>query len=136
MDDAAAEDATQETFLRVHRHLDKVPMGSESLIWIFRVATNICLNQIRQRSVRSGLLDTRVAVEPDKSFEELLADREFILRLVERLPRRLSVPAWLHYVDGLDQTEVARTLGVTRRTVVNRLAAFAELARKRMGPQP
>jgi len=39
-DPSAAEDATQETFLRVHRHLDRVPSAREGLYWIYRVATN------------------------------------------------------------------------------------------------
>src|SRR5437762_3845020 len=46
-DRAAAEDATQETFIRVHRHLHKAP--DEALGWIYRIATNYCLNEIRNR---------------------------------------------------------------------------------------
>jgi len=38
--------------------------------------------------------------------------------------------AWLYHVDGLEQDEVARVLGVSRRTVVNRLQSFATNARK------
>src|SRR5262245_5915597 len=52
-DPAAAEDATQETFLRVERHLAKVPPRSnEALAWIYRVATNYCLNELRNRKRR------------------------------------------------------------------------------------
>jgi RNA polymerase sigma-70 factor (ECF subfamily) len=39
-ENAAAEDATQETFLRVHRHLERTP--EEALGWTYRIATNYC----------------------------------------------------------------------------------------------
>src|SRR6267378_1378915 len=51
-DRATAEDATQETFMRVHRHLDKAPDSTEALAWIYRIATNYCLNEIRDRKRR------------------------------------------------------------------------------------
>ena len=52
-DESAAEDATQETFLRVQRHLDRVPSAREALYWIYRVATNYCLNELRSRRGRA-----------------------------------------------------------------------------------
>jgi DNA-directed RNA polymerase specialized sigma24 family protein len=51
-DRAAAEDAIQETFLRVQRHLDRAPDAGEALIWVYRIATNYCLNEIRDRKLR------------------------------------------------------------------------------------
>ena len=51
-DRAAAEDAIQETFMRVQRHLHKVPSADEALTWIYRIATNYCLNEIRDRRLR------------------------------------------------------------------------------------
>jgi RNA polymerase sigma-70 factor (ECF subfamily) len=126
-DGAAAEDATQETFMRVHRHLDKAD-SREALAWIYRIATNYCLNEIRNRKRRP---------EPAEQIEQIgddlyvaLADRDLAERIVERAPEKLRVVAWLHHVDGLDQAEVARVLDISRRTVVNRLAEFSTNARK------
>src|SRR4051812_16226699 len=42
-DAQAAEDATQETFMRVLRHATKAPAGDEALPWMLRIATNLCL---------------------------------------------------------------------------------------------
>jgi RNA polymerase sigma-70 factor, ECF subfamily len=123
----AAEDATQETFMRVHRHLDKADR-QEALGWIYRIATNYCLNEIRNRMNRPALVDApEVAVD---SIAAALANRDLAERIVERAPEKLRVVAWLHHVDGLDQGEVARVLGISRRTVVNRLAEFADNAKK------
>ena len=128
-DRAAAEDATQETFMRVHRHLDRAPDGREALAWIYRIATNYCLNEIRDRKLRPEPADA--LPEPRaESLERVLANRELAERIVRRSPEKLRVVAWLHHVDGLDQGEVARVLDISRRTVVNRIAEFAEHARK------
>jgi RNA polymerase sigma-70 factor (ECF subfamily) len=126
---AAAEDATQETFMRVHRHLHKAPDAEQALVWIYRIATNYCLNEIRNRKHRPEPHEN--PPEPlGKNLEAVMGDRDLVARIVRRCPEKLRVVAWLHHVDGVEQGEVARLLGVSRRTVVNRLAEFAALAHK------
>lgn len=134
-DRAAAEDATQETFMRVHRHLQKAPDPNEALGWLYPIATNYCLNEIRNRKLRpqatsagSDGLDGLDIV--GDSLEAVLANRDAVARLVRRSSEKLRAPASLHYVDGFDQGEVARVLGISRRSVVNRLSEFVENARK------
>jgi RNA polymerase sigma-70 factor (ECF subfamily) len=129
-DDAAAEDATQEVFMRVLRHIDAVPDGREALAFIYRVTTNLCLNAVRDRKGRAEPAGDDL---PDLASERPsgpFADRDLARRLIERAPAKLREVAWLHHVDGVDQGEVARILGISRRTVVNRLAEFAERSRK------
>lgn len=128
-DRAAAEDATQETFMRVQRHLDRAPDADQALVWIYRIATNYCLNELRNRRRRPELHD-ELPERPGESLAAILADRDLVARIVRRSPEKLRAPAWLHYVDGLAQGEVARVLGASRRTVVNRLAEFTDHARK------
>jgi RNA polymerase sigma-70 factor, ECF subfamily len=128
-DRAAAEDATQETFMRVHRHLHKAPDAGEALAWVYRIATNYCLNEIRDRKLRPRA-EPELAEGLGENLETALANREVAAKIVQRSPERLRTPAWLHHVDGLDQGEVARVLGISRRTVGSRLAEFADHARK------
>ena len=45
------------------------------------------------------------------------------------MPRELFRVAWMYHVDGHDQHEIGRTLGVSRRTVVYRMSRFAREAR-------
>ncbi len=131
-DQAAAEDATQETFMRVQRHLHKAPDSREALAWIYRIATNYCLNEIRDRKLRPQG-QAELPERPGENLAAILADRDLVARIVRRSPEKLRATAWLHHVDGLEQAEVARVLGSSRRTVVNRLAEFAENARKFIG---
>ncbi len=129
-DEAAAEDATQETFVRVHRHLNRAPDANEALRWIWRIATNYCLNEVRNRRRGAEPRDELPEVPEGSSLEELLADRDLARRILERVDAKLRAVAWAHYVDGLDHVEAARLLGISRCTVANRLAVFQERARK------
>ncbi|MBJ6763486.1 sigma-70 family RNA polymerase sigma factor [Myxococcaceae bacterium JPH2] len=125
-DGAAAEDATQETFMRVLRQLEKAPDTRTGLRYIYRVATHYCLNQLRDARLRPEPLAELPDLPTGINVERALLERDFAVRLMARLPEKLRAIVWLHYVDGLDQGEVARTLDVSRRTVVNRLADFHE----------
>jgi RNA polymerase sigma-70 factor (ECF subfamily) len=131
MDDGAAEDATQETFLRVWRHLDRVPDAREALYWIYRVATNYCLNEIRDRRNRDLPSDKLPEVaEPSRAAEARIEDRDLARRLIERAQADLRLVAWLYHIDGFEQDEVAKVVGISRRTVVNRLADFRASAQR------
>jgi RNA polymerase sigma-70 factor (ECF subfamily) len=129
-DEAAAEDATQETFLRVHRHLERAPDADEAGRWILRIATNYCLNVARDRRRDPEPRDELPDVPADVGLEKVLSDRDLVRRIVGRVDEKLRTVAWAHYVDGLDHVEAGRMLGISRRTVANRLAVFEERARK------
>jgi RNA polymerase sigma-70 factor (ECF subfamily) len=132
-DERAAEDATQETFIRVLRHLDRLPLAHEALFWIYRVATNYCLNEIRDRRTRAVAGgDPPDLPEKEGAAEGRLEDRDLVRRLVERCRPKVRVIAWLYHVDGFEQQEVADIVGVSRRTVASRLSEFSRNARKFM----
>ena len=48
-DETAAEDLLQETFLRVYKNADKFASGYRFTTWLYRIATNQCLNELRRR---------------------------------------------------------------------------------------
>lgn len=130
-DSAAAEDATQETFMRVHRHLARACSVHEALTWIYRIATNFCLNEIRDRKLRPRpTLDCLLDLGAGPDWERILADRAAVRWIASALPEKLRVVAWLHYIEGMAQPEVARVLSISRRTVVYRLEEFNQRARK------
>jgi RNA polymerase sigma-70 factor (ECF subfamily) len=82
-DARAAEDATQETFLRVHRHLAKAP-DAHALRWIYRIATNYCLNELRDRVARPMPVDD---VDESSGGQEAgmldgMIDRDLVVRSI------------------------------------------------------
>lgn len=139
-DEAAAEDATQETFLRVQRHFDKMPTKpNEMLAWIYCITKNYCLNEIRNRGRRPELraelpevmeIDSHVSGNGLDHSIEKVSNRQLVKWLIDRMPDKLTSVAWLYHVDEMNQQEVASTLGISRRTVVERLTRFSENSRR------
>ena len=104
----------------------------QAVFWIYRVATNYCLNELRNRKRRAAPADTlpepagALGLDPERP----IADRDLARRLIESAPAKVRAVAWLYHVDGFQRDEVAAILGVSERTITTRLAAFASGARK------
>jgi RNA polymerase sigma-70 factor (ECF subfamily) len=119
----AAEDAVQETFARSFVHVQGLWGPEHERRWLLRVATNYCLNQLRDRKRQSELL-LRVDATGVEDAAGALAARDVAVCVTRALPDEVRRVAWLSYVDDMRQHQVAKALGISRRTVVNRLAAF------------
>ena len=133
-DDALAEDATQDVFLRVMRSFDQAPTGTSMLPWVHRITTNYCLNAIRDRRHQPepvGELPESAGTSP----ESLMHDRHLAQRLLQRAPTREREPVLLAYRDGLEHQQIAAMLGISRRTVINRLNEFMRRARTAIGTE-
>lgn len=124
-DPAAGEDALHDVFLRVSRHAGHLPEAEFLRAWLLRVATNHCLNELRNRGVRTRNRD-HWGQFARSSPEEVLSARGDVRRLLAALPVQARAVAWLTYVDGMLQREVAAELGVSRRTVVNHLSRMRQ----------
>lgn len=84
-DDAAADDLLQETFLRVYSNADRCQPGSSFKAWIYKIATNLCLNELRRRRTHPLVsLNRQVHVSFSESesetveLHELIPDSSFI----------------------------------------------------------
>jgi|GEM_PF-1305204 len=126
---AAARDATQEAFVRVLAHGVVLPREQEALRYLYRVATNVCLNLLREHNVHTRAAPALAAHAPHTgSAESGLADRQFVEIVFERCGEGGAQVAIMHYLDGMSQVEIAEVLGITRRTVFNRLRKLARVA--------
>ena len=126
---AAARDATQEAFVRVIARGVVLPSEEEALRYLYRVSTNVCLNLLREHNVHSRAVPTLAAnMSHVNSAESGLADREFVNAVMDRCGEGGAKVAIMHYLDGMSQVEIADVLGITRRTVFNRLRKIARIA--------
>jgi RNA polymerase sigma-70 factor, ECF subfamily len=135
---AAARDATQEAFVRVLTRGPSFPNDEDAIRYLYRVSTNVCLNQIRETKVHTrAAASMRVRPSSSGSSEGRHVDREFVAVVLDRCGEAGASVAVMHYVDGMSQVEIAETLGITRRTVFNRLRKVARIARDLLGiPEP
>ena len=126
-DGTAAEDATQDVFMKVLKHVDSAPGEDAVLPWIHRITTNHCLNVIRDARRHAEPVE-HVPEQVDDEFEASLLTRDFANRLLAATPDELKLPALMYHARGIEQARVAAALGVSRRTVLYRLAEFTRRA--------
>lgn len=134
-DPEEAADLTQETFLRIHRHLGKFRGGSTLKTWIYRIALNHCRGRLgRKRSWQPLAEETeRTLPDPRRGPEEraLAHDAERrVASALAALPRRYAEAVVLCDLEGLPYQEIAEVLGVRIGTVRSRIARGRERLRR------
>jgi RNA polymerase sigma-70 factor (ECF subfamily) len=124
-DAAAAEELVQEVFLRVHRARDRYVPEARFSTWLYRIATNLALNELRRPRRRdpheSSDEEGAAPLAAPGSAPDELAHARRLGRAVERelrgLPERQRAALWLSAVEGLSYAEVAAVLDVTPQAV-------------------
>jgi RNA polymerase sigma-70 factor (ECF subfamily) len=131
-DDLEAQDAVQEVFVRVIGAMGEFRRQSQPSTWLYRITTNLCLNRIRDTRRRRDHL-TRIGEETARAPRApgLPPEaRATLQRVLGELDPELAEIAVFYYVDEMDQAEIARILGVSRRTIGYRLDRFREEAQR------
>jgi RNA polymerase sigma-70 factor (ECF subfamily) len=121
-----AEDAVQDTFLRVFERIKRYRGDASFDTWFTAVVVNVCRDRLRRRRVRQALplewLRGRLGHDDEvmeKGSRQL--ERRDLWSLVHRLEDRYRLPVILHYYQGLPCGDVARILGLRVTTVYARL---------------
>jgi RNA polymerase sigma-70 factor (ECF subfamily) len=148
-DTAQAEDLAQEVFLRVYRARKDYSPSAKFTTWLFRIATNLALNSVRDNRHRK--LET--SIDAPESNEENTAPRElparemridehlleqdrvaFIRRAIESLPEKQRVAVLLHKYEEMDYAEIARVLECSESALKSLLFRAYENLRVQLAP--
>ena len=120
-DEALAEDAVQETFLKAYKGLAKFRGDCGQKTWLMRIAVNTCRDMQRtswfrheDRRVSPDMMFNAQAVQPDD-------DREELALAIVALPRKDKEVVLLRYYQDMTIKEIAQTLGIAPSSVCNRL---------------
>jgi RNA polymerase sigma factor (sigma-70 family) len=119
-DEDEALDTTHDVFVQLLRNRDRLTADYPSSL-LYRIATNLCLNRIRDRRRDSDVPDDvleRLARRVDLDAPVLLD------RLFRRHPESTRTMAVLHYVDGMTLEQVAAECGLSVSGVRKRLRAL------------
>ena len=128
----AAEDAAQETFLRVFRNLHRFRGDASLATWIHRIAINVCFSELkrRQRRIKNDQklraneevleLEAVSLENPTLALENRILAQQ-LSRLLSELDPKKQATFYLRHVEGLSADEVAAVLEDSRDAVIKRL---------------
>lgn len=135
------EDLTQDVFVRVYNSLRRVNVESTLFSWIYRVAVNIAIDEVRKRKIRRvvsldflmepGSSDFQPE-DPAKASDRVLATekQETVLAALRRLSPSHRVVIVLREYEDLSYREIAETLGISEQAVKSRIFRAREELQK------
>jgi RNA polymerase sigma-70 factor (ECF subfamily) len=132
-DSSAAEDATQETFVRLLRAEPRLEDPRGLLAWLYRTCTHIAIDMLRERRrrphdpIESG---DGPSTPCGGDLAAALAARSALFRIANTTPDDELAAAVLCRVDSLTHPEAAEVMNVSERTVRRLLVRFDERLRR------
>lgn len=145
-DSLAAEDVSQDAFLALYRHLEQIP-PSAFRPWLYRVARNLCLDQLRRRRFKLRLFrdierdDDNPLVPVDTSGgrpDEIAEARESQAQIeaaIEKIPPRFREVFLLCELQGLSYEDASGILGCPVKTISTRLFRARQRFRAALGDE-
>ncbi|MCA9752828.1 MAG: sigma-70 family RNA polymerase sigma factor [Gemmatimonadetes bacterium] len=144
----AAEDVTQEVFLKVHRALDRLDSSRDPWPWLTAITCNACREVWRGRHHKAGERTVPLAdladweknhpVSGDSPERDLLgAERAAaVQRAITELPDTLREVVLLHDWKGLSHQEIAEALGATYPAIRKRYSRALQALGDILGEAP
>jgi RNA polymerase sigma-70 factor (ECF subfamily) len=122
-----ADDLSQEIFLKVHGSFAGFEGNSQPSTWLYRVATNHCLDHLRWKKRQTELLagygdDLAFSRTPETSPDN--PAKRLFRRLLETMDAANRQVVFLRFEVGLTHEEIAEICGVSRVAITKRLAKF------------
>jgi RNA polymerase sigma-70 factor, ECF subfamily len=148
-DQGLAEDLAQEVFLRVYQARERYQPEARFTTWLYRIATNLALNAIRDRRADPVVPETAIETDPDATspleraadsrptVEEQMteSDRQRLIReAIEALPEKQRAAVILHKYQDVEYRQIASILKVSESAVKSLLFRAYESLRVRLEP--
>ena len=141
---AVSEELAQEVFLRVFRSRATYEPTAKFTTWLFRIATHVALNSIRDRKKEKG--HESLSEEMLNGMERQVADRqqtveqEMVHRVklrevrqaIEALPAKQRAAVLMHKYEGLDYAQIAGVLSCSESAIKSLLFRAYESLRGRL----
>jgi RNA polymerase sigma-70 factor (ECF subfamily) len=148
-DTATAEDLAQEVFLRVYRARKQYSPSAKFTTWLFRIATNLALNSVRDNRHHQKDVSIDAASSPDEDaapmqlpapemrIDEHMIERDradYIRKVISELPEKQRVAVLLHKYEEMDYAEIARILECSESALKSLLFRAYETLRVQLAP--
>lgn len=141
-----AEDLVQETFAKAYRFWDKFEKGTNARAWLFKIMTNIFINEYRSKSrapvsvnvddiddnfLYGQLAATGPSDDPEKQFFAKIFDDD-VKKAIEDLPDDFRMVVILSFLEGFSYQEIAEICDLQLGTVKSRLHRGRKLLQKKL----
>lgn len=126
-----AEDAVQETFIKVYRGMQTFRQESSEKTWLTRIAVNTCRDLMRSRWFRHVDLSVDIANLPEEACESSPEDTA-LLELVLRLPMKQREVVLLYYYQNMTMQEISETLHIAVSNISRRLESARKALRRQL----
>lgn len=136
-----AEDAVQETFVRVLRYSRRLAGVSNPKAWLAQMAWRVAIDKSKRERRRNEVpLETEAAsaeeiVSPDASAENALHDERIgaeLEKVIAALPRKLREPLILSAIEEMSPREVSAVLGINESAVRSRVFRARQILREKL----
>jgi RNA polymerase sigma-70 factor (ECF subfamily) len=141
---AVSEELAQEVFLRVYRSRTTYEPTAKFTTWLFRIATHVALNSIRDRKKEKG--HESLSEEMLDGMERQVADRQQtveqemvqevklreVRQAIEALPAKQRAAVLMHKYEGLDYGQIAGVLSCSESAIKSLLFRAYESLRGRL----
>lgn len=143
-DYAVSEELAQEVFLRVYRSRESYEPTAKFTTWLFRIATHLALNWIRDGRNERGqeridddsedgrnlqVPDRRPSIEQSLVYETKLAE---VRRAIAGLPDKQRAAVLMHKYEEMEYSQIAGVLGCSESAVKSLLFRAYETLRARL----
>ncbi|HKE60235.1 MAG TPA: sigma-70 family RNA polymerase sigma factor [Pyrinomonadaceae bacterium] len=135
-DKSAADDVTQQIFLKLFSAIGQFRGESEFTTWLYRLVVNACTDERRRRKRLLPLGETLVMSDvsgrkpQEKQFARLEIS-EAVQAAIGELKPKFRLPILLKYIEGLSYEEIATVLNCSKGTVASRLnRGHSQLAKR------
>lgn len=130
-DPERARDATQDVFVKLMKDNRLEARADDPLPWVYNVATCHCIDVLRAMARQDRKEALLMTWETDEgAAAQYASERQLAVQVLSRFDAKTQAIAVGILVDGMEQTEVADALGLTRQTVARKLDRFLVNARK------
>jgi len=136
-----AEDATQETFLRVLRYSRKLATAEDPKTWLARIAWRVAVDRSKQRSRKREFpfeeFESPVVQvpSPNAPADQAMHGSQvgaLLERLIAALPQKLREPLILSAIEEMSPHEVAATLGINEAAVRSRVFRARQILKQKL----
>lgn len=141
-----ADDITQEVFVRVFKAWDRLHDRGNLSAWLYRIATNLCVDLLRRRkriswssltyhSQANGHFNSAMTDEsllpPDHGGIPEVAEREHIRHAIASMPEEYAIALVLNAAQGVPYQEVAAIVGISPNAAATRISRAKKMFAER-----